>query len=51
METEWKFTQVFGEEQQSDKVNSEDVITAMAFNKTGDYITLGDNAGRLIVFQ
>ncbi len=23
----------------------------MAFNKTGDYITLGDNAGRLIVFQ
>lgn len=23
----------------------------MAFNKTGDYLTLGDNAGRLIVFQ
>ncbi len=48
--TEWKFTQVFGEESIVDKVNQEDIISAMDFDKTGNYLALGDQAGRLIVF-
>jgi len=48
---EWKFTQVFGEASIAEKVNDEDIISAMNFDRTGNYLALGDKAGRLIVFQ
>lgn len=48
---EWKFTQVFGDAMTAEKVNEEDIITAMDFDKTGNYLALGDWAGRLIIFQ
>ena len=32
-------------------VADEDIISAMAFDTTGNYISLGDKAGRLIIFQ
>lgn len=47
----WKLNQVFGEENAVDAVSDEDIISAMAFDPTGNYIALGDKAGRLIVFE
>ena len=47
----WKFTQVFGDKFSADKVANEDIISALAFDKSGDYLTVGDRAGRLILFQ
>lgn len=47
----WKFTQVFGDKSALESVNDEDVITELKFDKTGDYIALGDAAGRLIMFE
>lgn len=47
----WKFTQVFGDKFSADKVANEDIISALAFDKSGNYLTVGDRAGRLILFQ
>ena len=47
----WKLTQVFGEEGAVDNAADEDVISAMAFDPSGNYIALGDKAGRLIAFE
>ena len=43
--------QVFGDKASSDNVSDEDIISAIAFDKTGKYLSLGDRAGRLIVFE
>lgn len=47
----WKLNQVFGEEGSVDSVADEDVISAMSFDHSGNYIALGDKAGRLIIFE
>lgn len=47
----WKWCQVFGEEGSVDNVSEDDIISAMAFDPSGNYIALGDKAGRLIVFE
>ena len=48
---DWKFTQVFGDKVTSEKVTDEDVISAMSFDRSGDFLSLGDRAGRLIIFE
>lgn len=42
---------MFGDASTVEKVNDEDIISAMNFDKTGNYLGLGDKAGRLIIFQ
>jgi serine/threonine-protein phosphatase 2A regulatory subunit B len=42
---------VFGDKASSDNVSDEDIISAIAFDKTGRLLSLGDRAGRLIVFE
>ena len=48
---DWKFLQVFGDKASADKVSDEDLISAIAFDKSSRYLALGDKAGRLIVFE
>lgn len=48
---EWKFLQVFGDKASSDNVSDEDIISAVQFDRAGRYLSLGDRAGRLIVFE
>ena len=48
---DWKATQVFGDKISVDKVQEEDIISAISFDKSGNYISLGDRAGRLIIFE
>ncbi|EGR33792.1 protein phosphatase 2a regulatory b subunit, putative [Ichthyophthirius multifiliis] len=46
-----KFMQVFGDKASSEKVSEEDIISALAFDKSGNLLSLGDRAGRLIIFE
>lgn len=47
----WKFTQVFGDKFSADKVANEDIISALSFDRSGNYLAVGDRAGRMILFQ
>ncbi|KAI4336179.1 hypothetical protein L6164_014737 [Bauhinia variegata] len=47
----WKFSQVFGERAPSEDLQEDDIITAIGFEKRGDYLALGDRGGRIIIFE
>lgn len=48
---DWKFSQVFGERSPGEDVQDIDVISAIEFDKTGDYLAVGDRGGRIVVFE
>ncbi|KAL6997143.1 hypothetical protein U1Q18_007267 [Sarracenia purpurea var. burkii] len=48
---EWKFSQVFGERNPGEEVQDVDIITAIEFEKTGDYLAVGDQGGRVVIFE
>ena len=48
---DWKFLQVFGDKASSDNVSDEDIISAISFDRQGKILSLGDRAGRLILFE
>ncbi|XP_044486406.1 serine/threonine protein phosphatase 2A 55 kDa regulatory subunit B beta isoform-like isoform X2 [Mangifera indica] len=48
---EWKFSQVFGERSPDEEVQDVDIISAIEFDKTGDYLAVGDRGGRVIIFE
>jgi serine/threonine-protein phosphatase 2A regulatory subunit B len=45
----WVFVSGLGE-RDSANVTDQDMLTSLKFDKTGDYLALGDKAGRVIVF-
>ncbi|KAJ7956217.1 Serine/threonine-protein phosphatase 2A 55 kDa regulatory subunit B [Quillaja saponaria] len=48
---EWKFSQVFGERAPGEDVQEGDVITTIGFEKSGDYLAVGDRSGRVVIFE
>ena len=46
----WVFVSGLGERDQNN-VTEQDMLTSLKFDKTGDYLALGDKAGRVIIFQ
>jgi serine/threonine-protein phosphatase 2A regulatory subunit B len=48
--SKYKFTQVFGTNE-AIEVLDEDIISRLKYDPTGKYLCLGDNAGRIIIFQ
>lgn len=46
----WVFTNGYGEKDRS-KVTDQDVLSSLAFDQTGDYISVGDKGGRVILFK
>jgi serine/threonine-protein phosphatase 2A regulatory subunit B len=44
---EWKFVQSFGDDNSSD----DDLVTAVEFDESGNYIAVGDKAGRICIFE
>ncbi|KAG6477501.1 serine/threonine protein phosphatase 2A 55 kDa regulatory subunit B beta isoform-like isoform X1 [Zingiber officinale] len=48
---EWKFSQVLGERQPGEKVDEIDMISAVEFESRGDYLAIGDQGGRIVLFQ
>ncbi|OVA20756.1 Protein phosphatase 2A [Macleaya cordata] len=49
--SEWKFSQVFGERTPGEDVQDVDVISAIDFEKKGDYLATGDRGGRVVIFE
>ncbi|XP_021292095.1 serine/threonine protein phosphatase 2A 55 kDa regulatory subunit B beta isoform-like isoform X1 [Herrania umbratica] len=48
---EWKFSQVFGERSAGEDVQDVDRISAVEFEKSGDYLAVGDRGGRVVIFE
>lgn len=48
---EWSFSQVFGERGPGEVVLEADLISAVAFDHTGDYLASGDHGGRVVMFE
>ncbi|PPD66532.1 hypothetical protein GOBAR_DD36587 [Gossypium barbadense] len=48
---EWKFSQVFGERSPDDEIQDADRISTVEFDKSGDYVAVGDRGGRIVIFE
>ncbi|OAY81187.1 Serine/threonine protein phosphatase 2A 55 kDa regulatory subunit B beta isoform [Ananas comosus] len=48
---EWKFSQVFGERAAGEEVHEVDIISAIEFDKSGNYLATGDRGGRVVLFE
>jgi serine/threonine-protein phosphatase 2A regulatory subunit B len=44
---DWRHTQAFGD----DNSSSDDLVTSVAFDCTGNFLAVGDNAGRICIFE
>jgi serine/threonine-protein phosphatase 2A regulatory subunit B len=47
----YKISQSFGERNLLSQNKEDDLLTALAFDKSGEQIAVGDNAGRLVLFK
>ncbi|CAO3636906.1 unnamed protein product [Mucor hiemalis] len=50
-ESNWKFAQCFGDKGESDDITEADIISAVEFDHTGDYLATGDKGGRVVLFE
>ncbi|KAI7899758.1 WD40-repeat-containing domain protein [Cokeromyces recurvatus] len=50
-ENKWKFAQCFGDKGESDDISEADIISAVEFDHTGDYLATGDKGGRVVLFE
>jgi len=52
-ELEWKFSQVFGDSPAKPpvEVTEVDIVSAIEFDETGEYIAAGDRGGRVVLFK
>ncbi|KAE8736505.1 Serine/threonine protein phosphatase 2A 55 kDa regulatory subunit B beta isoform [Hibiscus syriacus] len=48
---DWKFSQVFGERSPDDEIQDADIIYAVQFDKSGNYVAVGDRGGRIVIFE
>jgi len=47
----WQFKQVFGDRDSTEEPADEDLISAVEFDGTGDYLATGDRGGRVVIFE
>ncbi|KAK0586664.1 hypothetical protein LWI29_010409 [Acer saccharum] len=50
-EDSWKLSQVFGERCPGEELQDVDIVTAIEFDTSGDYLAVGDRGGRIIIFE
>ncbi|KAL0073790.1 protein phosphatase PP2A regulatory subunit B [Phycomyces blakesleeanus] len=50
-ENKWKFSQCFGDKGDSEDITEADIISAVEFDHTGDYLATGDKGGRVVLFE
>ncbi|KAK8536995.1 hypothetical protein V6N13_041946 [Hibiscus sabdariffa] len=48
---QWNFSQVFGERNTDDEIQDADIISAVEFDKSGNYVAVGDRGGRIVIFE
>lgn len=46
---EWQFCQVFGEP--GEEITEVDIVSAVEFDNTGEFLAAGDRGGRVVIFQ
>ncbi|GAA5812009.1 Protein phosphatase PP2A regulatory subunit B [Mucor flavus] len=51
IDNKWKFAQCFGDKGESDDITEADIISAVEFDHTGDYLATGDKGGRVVLFE
>ncbi|KAJ3130452.1 protein phosphatase 2A regulatory subunit cdc55 [Nowakowskiella sp. JEL0407] len=47
----WKFAQCFGDKGEVEDVTEADIISAVEFDDTGDFLATGDKGGRVVLFE
>ncbi|ANB14147.1 protein phosphatase 2A regulatory subunit CDC55 [Sugiyamaella lignohabitans] len=47
----WKFSQCFGDKGDIENITEADVISAVEFDDTGNYLATGDKGGRVVLFE
>ncbi|EEB05510.1 protein phosphatase regulatory subunit Pab1 [Schizosaccharomyces japonicus yFS275] len=47
----WKFAQCFGDKGDVEDITEADIISAVEFDHTGDYLATGDKGGRVVLFE
>lgn len=47
----WRFAQCFGDKGDVDDITEADIISAVEFDQTGDYLATGDKGGRVVLFE
>lgn len=47
----WKFGQCFGDRDATESFSEADVLSAVEFDPTGEYLATGDKGGRVVVFK
>lgn len=47
---DWQFCQVFGEPH-FEEVTEVDIVSAIEFDSTGEFLAAGDRGGRVVIFQ
>ena len=50
-ENGWKFAQCFGDKGDIEDISDADIISAVEFDGTGDYLATGDRGGRVVLFE
>ncbi|KXS18579.1 protein phosphatase 2A regulatory subunit PR55, partial [Gonapodya prolifera JEL478] len=50
-ESGWRFAQCFGDKGDVEDVTEADIISAVEFDETGDYLATGDKGGRVVLFE
>ncbi|KAI9322469.1 hypothetical protein BX666DRAFT_2017095 [Dichotomocladium elegans] len=50
-DSKWQFAQCFGDRGDSEDVTEADVISAVEFDHTGNYLAAGDKGGRVVLFE
>nr|BAA09945.1 protein phosphatase 2A 55kD regulatory subunit (B subunit) [Schizosaccharomyces pombe] len=48
---QWKFAQCFGDKGDVEDITEADIISAVEFDHTGDYLATGDKGGRVVLFE
>eukprot|EP01096_Ripella_sp_DP13-Kostka_P006657 TRINITY_DN2399_c0_g1_i1.p1 TRINITY_DN2399_c0_g1~~TRINITY_DN2399_c0_g1_i1.p1 ORF type:complete len:422 (-),score=199.60 TRINITY_DN2399_c0_g1_i1:404-1669(-) len=51
MASHWRFSQLFGEKTVTEEVAEVDIVSAIEFDETGEFIAVGDRGGRVVVFE
>lgn len=50
-EMEWHFLQCFGVRTPNEEIQDADIISAIDFDRTGNYLATGDKGGRVVLFE
>jgi len=48
---QWNFSQIFGDKSPIEEITDVDIVSAVEFDHTGEFLAAGDRGGRVVLFQ